>query len=141
MAAGLLIVGLGALADLGVVSIRAGLLTRTMTYTATLASQKVEELRAGSGLVPSPSGTLLANTAGYVDHLDGLGRVVGVSSQPPRDASFTRRWSVEPWPGDPGRLLVLRVVAMSRADATADSAVAVRLGSAGLVTLVALGPR
>ena len=96
VAAGLLIVGLVALAELGALSIRASLLTRTTTYTATLASQKLEELRAADGLVPSPPGTLQSNLAGYVDHLDETGRVLGDDAQSPGSAVFTRRWSVEP---------------------------------------------
>jgi type II secretory pathway pseudopilin PulG len=100
VAACLLAVGLMALAELAVRSLRASVVAGTTTYAALLAGDKVERLR-GEVLVPSPPGTLDRSVPGYVDHLDRAGRVVGVGATPPGAAAFTRRWAVVPLPGSP----------------------------------------
>ena len=101
VAAGLLAVGLVALADLGARSLRAGVVAGATTYASLLAGDKVEALRAAT-LAPSPPGTLDRNVAGYVDHLDRAGRVVGAGVDPPGATAFTRRWDVAALPGAPG---------------------------------------
>lgn len=93
---------------------------RVQTATVALAIQKMEQLRAltwgldaagvglrvtdsttdlsvepptgaGSGLSPSPPGTLDSNIAGFVDYLDKNGRWVGTGASPPGQAVFIRR--------------------------------------------------
>jgi hypothetical protein len=115
---------------------------RNQTSTSTLAEQKMEQLRAltwgfdtegqnlpvsdtttdlsqspptnsGGGLNPSPAGTLDANTAGYVDYLDGRGAWVGTGTTPPAAAVFIRRWSIRPLPTNPNNTLVMQVLVTS----------------------------
>jgi prepilin-type N-terminal cleavage/methylation domain-containing protein len=115
---------------------------RYQTSTATLAEQKLEQLRAltwgfdksgqnlpvsdtttnlspaiptadGQGLNPSPAGSLEANTAGYVDYLDNAGAWVGTGATPPGNAVFIRRWSIQPLPTNPNNTLILQVLVTS----------------------------
>ena len=126
-------------AQLFAVSMRATHAARNQTSTTVLASQKLEQLRSltwgfddagtglpvsdtttdlsqdppingGSGMNPSPAGTLGSNVAGYVDYLDGRGRWVGTGPNPPATAVFIRRWSIEPLPTNPNNTLVLQVL-------------------------------
>ncbi len=126
-------------AQLFAVSIRATHAARNQTSTTVLAAQKLEQLRSltwgfdeagtglpvtdsttdlsqdpptnsGTGLNPSPAGTLSANVAGYVDYLDGRGQWVGSGANPPGTAVFIRRWSIEPLPTNPNNTLVLQVL-------------------------------
>lgn len=126
-------------AQLFAVSIRATHAARSQTSTTVLATQKLEQLRAltwgfddagtglpvsdtttdlsqdpptngGSGLNPSPAGTLSSNVAGYVDYLSGRGQWVGTGPNPPATAVFIRRWSIEPLPTNPNNTLVLQVL-------------------------------
>jgi hypothetical protein len=64
----------------------------------------------GGGLNPSPTGTLNANTPGYVDYLDKRGQWVGNGAVPPPTAVYIRRWSVEPLPTNPNNTLILQVL-------------------------------
>jgi hypothetical protein len=101
---------------------------RIITQATFLASQKLEQLRAlawaydafaqpvtdtstdtalapersagGTGLSPSPSGTLLQDTVGYCDLVDATGRVVGACTGTRAGAAFVRRWAIEPVTGD-----------------------------------------
>jgi len=126
-------------AQLFAVSIRATQAARYQTSTTVLASQKLEQLRSltwgfdeagtglpvsdtttnlgqdpptgnGSGLNPSPPGTLNQNIAGYVDYLDARGRWVGTGVTPPATATYIRRWSIEPLPTNPNNTLILQVL-------------------------------
>jgi prepilin-type N-terminal cleavage/methylation domain-containing protein len=112
---------------------------RVQTTATVLAAQKMEQLRAlawrfadsgmllpvsdgvtdlshdpmgsgGAGLSSSPGGTLLTNTAGYVDYLDKHGAWAGNGGSPPAAAVFIRRWNVAPLPWSPSDALVLRVL-------------------------------
>lgn len=111
---------------------------RVQTATVALAIQKMEQLRAltwgfdaagvgrvtdsttdlsvepstgsGSGLSPSPPGTLDSNIAGFVDYLDKNGRWVGTGASPPGQAVFIRRWSVDALAGAPDDTLLLQVL-------------------------------
>ena len=65
----------------------------------------------GSGLLPSPSGTLKANTAQYVDFLGADGVWLGTGTAPPDGTVYVRRWSVQPLPTSPNDTLVLQVMA------------------------------
>ena len=94
----LLVVGLMALAELAVYSLRADAVAGTMTYAALLAGDKVEGLRTVA-LGPSPPGTLDGDVPGYVEHLDGTGRVVGADARTPVGAVYTRRWEITALPG------------------------------------------
>ena len=117
---------------------------RTHTIAVTLAEQKLEQLRSldwtidatgasisdestdvsvdppgpgGTGLQPTPAGTLAVNTPGYVDYVDAAGGWRGNSPDPPRGAAFVRRWSIEPLPFDAVDTLVITVLVTSVADA------------------------
>lgn len=112
---------------------------RLQTTATVLAAQKMEQLRAltwrfddsgvlvpvsdgvtdlsqdpmaagGSGLSSSAGGTLLANTAGFVDYLDKHGAWAGNGGSPPSAAVFIRRWNVARLPWSPSDSLVLRVL-------------------------------
>ncbi len=64
----------------------------------------------GSGLNPSPSGTLDQNAAGYCDYLDVNGKWIGNGTSPPEGTVYIRRWSVEPLPTNPNNTLILQVL-------------------------------
>jgi type II secretory pathway pseudopilin PulG len=134
LASTLVTVAVAGLVPLVVLSTRANRDAHTSTFTAVLAQQKLEQLRTlawnvdaagvpvsdtttdltnmpersatGVGLSPSPPGALDANTPGYVDFLDASGRVL---SDPQLVPAFTRRWSIEPLPSNPGSTLVIQV--------------------------------
>jgi hypothetical protein len=71
----------------------------------------------GPGLRPSPAGTLVSDVTGYVDYLDDHGLWVGAGTDPPVDAVFTRRWSIELLPDSPLDTLVLRVLVVRTSSA------------------------
>jgi len=126
-------------AQLFTVATQANLGAKGQTSTAILAAQKMEQLRgltwgfddtglglplsdtssdltqdpptnSGSGLNPSPSGTLQNNTPGFVDYLDQYGAWVGSGTTPPPGAYYIRRWSIEPLPTNPNNTLILQVM-------------------------------
>ena len=128
------IVALGQLFAMSTMSNRAA---RASTSTMMLAQQKMEQLRglswgfdvlglplsdsttdlttspsgnSGSGLSPSPAGTLTQNTVGFVDYLDQFGNWVGNGGSPPANAVFIRRWSIEPLPTNPNNTLIFQVL-------------------------------
>ena len=94
-------VAVASLAQLFIVSARAGRIAHTTSTTMLLAQQKMEELQADlPGSIPSPSGALFANTPGYFEYIDRFGvSVGGASFTPPADAIYVRRWAVEPLEG------------------------------------------
>jgi len=63
----------------------------------------------GTGLNPSPGGTLTANTPPYVDYLDAGGQWVGNGTVPPAGAFYVRRWSITPLPTNPNNTLIFQV--------------------------------
>jgi hypothetical protein len=77
-------------------------LSRDTTITATLAAQKVEQLLSSD----------LSDASTFVDHIDRWGHVLGTGESPPRDAVYTRRWSIEPLSGN----VVTIQVRVGRAD-------------------------
>ncbi len=126
-------------AQLFAVATAANLGAKGQTSTAILAAQKMEQLRgltwgfddtglglpltdtttdlsqdpptnAGTGLNPSPGGTMQSNTAGFVDYLDQYGNWVGSGSTPPPTATYIRRWSIEPLPTNPNNTLIFQVM-------------------------------
>lgn len=126
-------------ATLFALSIKATHAARNQTSTATLAAQKMEQLRSltwgfddsgqnlpvsdtttnlaktppdgtGEGLNPSPTDTLETNVVGYVDYLDNRGNWVGTGTTPPAAAVYIRRWKIEPLPTNPNNTIVLQVL-------------------------------
>jgi prepilin-type N-terminal cleavage/methylation domain-containing protein len=140
----LMATALTTLAQLFALSSRSNMGARNTTYTATLAQQKLEELRAltwgfdtqglpisdtstdtsvspetlagGTGLAPSPAGSLANNTGGYVDYVDQFGKKLGGGANPPANTVYVRRWSVEPLPSNPNNTLVLQVLVFRNTD-------------------------
>jgi type II secretory pathway pseudopilin PulG len=72
----------------------------------------------GSGLQPSPRGSLDVNTPGFMDYLGSDGRWRGTGARAPAGAAFVRRWSIVPLAADPADTLVLSVVVVPLADAS-----------------------
>jgi hypothetical protein len=65
---------------------------------------------SGTGLAPSPAGSLEANVDGFVDYLDGGLIVVGSGTVPPAGTEFVRRWAITPLAADPDHTRVLQVL-------------------------------
>jgi prepilin-type N-terminal cleavage/methylation domain-containing protein len=165
VATGIVATTLMTLAQLFAVAVRANIDSRTTTYTAVLAEQKLEELRAlvwgfdtlgvqvsdtftntavdppapdgGTGLTPSPASALQRDTDGYVDYQDQFGRTDGGGSNRPAGAVYTRRWSITPLPTDPANTLVLQVLVIRPAGRrSANSGAVARLpAEARLITV------
>jgi prepilin-type N-terminal cleavage/methylation domain-containing protein len=120
-------------------STRVNLVARGQTSATALAEQKLEQLRGltwgfdiegqglplsdtttnlavspptatGFGLNPSPTDSLEQNTAGYVDYLDLNGTWVGTGGTPPGNATYIRRWSIQPLPTNPNNTIILQVL-------------------------------
>ena len=161
----LLALALVSLAQLFALSTRSNIGARDTTFTAVLAQQKLEELRAltwgydtlglplsdistntavspetatgGTGLAPSPPGSLGTNTNGYVDYVDRFGAKLGGGTSPPSNTVYVRRWSVEPLPANPNNTLILQVLVFRNRDrgAANDGAGTVMPQEARLVTV------
>ena len=156
MAAGILATALIALAQLFVVALMANTSARSTTYAAVLAEQKIEELRAltwgfdssglpltdttsdtasalddavgGTGLTPSPETALQENTNGYVDYVDMFGNKLGGGQNPPDNAIYARRWSIEPLPTNQNNTIIIQVlVTRHRWRGAADEGAVLRL--------------
>ena len=138
VATAITLTGVIAMAQLFMISTMNNTSSRSDTFSTVLAEQKLEQLRAlaygfdmsglpvtdnesdtsvsppaasgGTGLSPSPQTSLQENTAGFVDHLDMHGAVVGNDVAPPGTAVYTRRWSIEPLPTNPNNTVVLQVL-------------------------------
>ena len=129
VAVSLAVLAIAGIAQLPLIAAAATRSARMQSTATALATQKLEQLRvltwtfdaadqpvsdattdlsanppaaAGSGLRPSPPGTLDRDVAGYVDYLDAAGRWVGAGAQAPAGAVYRRRWSVAPLPGSAG---------------------------------------
>ena len=130
-------------AQLMVISVRANQNAQKSTYAATLAQQKMEQLRGllwgfddiglpvqdyttnlavapaannGVGLQASPDNALASNVAGYVDYVDRFGNTLGGGPYPLAGTVYVRRWSVEPLPTNPNNTLILQVLVFSLRD-------------------------
>ena len=69
----------------------------------------------------SPSGSLGANTDGWVDYINPNGCVLSGGGSPPQGTMYIRRWSVEPLPTNPNNTLILQVLVTRRVNrGTAD---------------------
>ena len=162
VATGLLAGALAALGQMFAISVANNITARSGSYATVLAGQKMEQLRAltwgfdplgtpiadlttdtaasletptgGTGLSPSPGGTLTSNMAGYVDYIDQSGRMLGGGETMPAAAVYIRRWSIEPLPANPGTL-VLQVMVTKRADRGSIGAETRLPDEARLVTL------
>jgi type II secretory pathway pseudopilin PulG len=138
VAALLLIVAAAGAAQLTVIAAESCRAARARTMTVSLAAQKMEQLRSllwaqdagggarsdtstdasrdpfasgGTGLSPTPPGTLDANVSGYVDFVDAAGRWIGAGPDPPAGAVYVRRWAVLRLDADPLDTLALVVLA------------------------------
>lgn len=140
----LLATALVTLAQLFALSTKSNMGAKNTTFSAVLAQQKLEELRAltwgfdtqglpisdvstdtavspetpagGTGLSPSPSGSLGANTNGYVDYIGQFGNKLGGGTTPPAGTAYVRRWSVEPLPSNPNNTVILQVLVFRNRD-------------------------
>ena len=139
----LLATGLVATAQMFVLATRGNITAQRSTYTATLAQEKMEQLRGlawgfdsvglpiqdyttniavepptnnGVGLQPSPDNALSDNVAGYVDYVDRAGNTLGGGPFPPLNTMYVRRWSVEPLPTNPNNTLIFQVVVFALGD-------------------------
>jgi len=74
---------------------------------------------SGSGLQPSPSGSLDRNTPGFVDFVGRDGQWRGRGSVPVPGTAFVRRWSISAHPRDPADTLILTVVVLPVAEVSA----------------------
>jgi type II secretory pathway pseudopilin PulG len=138
VATGILATSVVALAQMFAISVKNNRNARTGSYATTLAEQKMEQLRGltygfdsiglpltdsttdttqptetpngGTGLTPSPAGTLLGNVNGYVDYIDQFGNILGGGQAVLQKAVYIRRWSIDPLPTNPNDTLVIQVV-------------------------------
>lgn len=142
VAAAIVATGTSVLAALFILAIEVNRTARAATFATVLAQQKMEQLRgltwgydvlggpasdlttdisvvpftaAGPGLSPSPPDTLLRNTAGYVDFVDGAGNWIGTGTSVPGGAVYVRRWAIDPLPSSPNSTLILQVLVTRRA--------------------------
>lgn len=140
-----------------------------LTYATVLAEQKVEQLRGlswgfdaaglsisdthtntaapvetptgGTGLLPSPAGTLNRNTEGWVDYVDRFGNVLGGGPSPLPKTAYIRRWSIEPLASDRDNTIVIHVLVTTRVDSGTADAAGSRLGRLDEVRLVSVKTR
>lgn len=74
---------------------------------------------SGSGLRPSPSGSLDRNIPGFVDFVGQDGHWRGRGAAPVPGTAFVRRWAIAAHPGDPADTLILTVAVLPVADLAA----------------------
>jgi type II secretory pathway pseudopilin PulG len=139
----LLVTGVIGTAQMFIIATRGNMAAQRGTYTATLAQEKMEQLRSlawgfdpvglpisdyttnvavdppvngGVGLSASPANALSANVDGYVDYIDRRGRSLGGGATVPPNTIYVRRWSVEPLPSNPNNTLILQVLTFAVGD-------------------------
>jgi prepilin-type N-terminal cleavage/methylation domain-containing protein len=137
IAVALLAGGVLATAQMFILATKGNAVAMQATYTATLAQEKMEQLRGlrwgfdlvglpvqdyttdisvdpptggGVGLSPSPDNSLSSNVAGYVDFIGRDGSSLGGGPTVPDGTVYVRRWSVEPLPTNPNNTLILQVL-------------------------------
>jgi prepilin-type N-terminal cleavage/methylation domain-containing protein len=93
---------LSGIAHLFLLTGRATLASRDMSYASVLASQKLNELATSDlvSMAPTSPDAWMRSTTGHVEYLDSAGGVLSAGGAPPGDALFIRRWSVTPLAGD-----------------------------------------
>ncbi|MEW6320922.1 MAG: hypothetical protein AB1635_07525 [Acidobacteriota bacterium] len=137
VATGIMLTGLIAAAQLFTIAMSSNMASKTQTFAAVLAHEKMEQLRSltwgfdnvglpvsdytsnitvdpptatgGLGLTPSPANSLTENVDGYVDYVDADGVTLGGGVNPEAGTAYVRRWSVEPLPTNPNNTLILQV--------------------------------
>jgi type II secretory pathway pseudopilin PulG len=142
IASGLMAGALAALGQMFAISVANNRSARAASYATVLAQQKMEQLRAltwgfdvldlpitdttsntaapvetptgGTGLGPSPAGTLTSNTGGWVDYVDQSGNALGGGTALPPGAVYIRRWAVHPLPSNPADTIVIHVFVTTR---------------------------
>jgi hypothetical protein len=142
IATGLMAGALASLGQMFAISVANNRSARAGSYATVLAQQKMEQLRGltwgvdslgrpvsdttsdttspveaptgGTGLSPSPAGTLTANSNGWVDYVDQSGNVLGGGTVLPAGAVYIRRWAIEPLPSNPADTIVIRVLVTTR---------------------------
>ena len=127
IAAALVASTLVGLAHLVAVGAQRSIATRYSAGALTSANSKLEELRAApwtyapdgsrissSALSTSPADSLLQDTAGYVDYLDGFGETVPIAGGEVAP-EFVRRWSIAPLAVGDLDTITLRVCVFSSA--------------------------
>lgn len=137
VATAILATSLVSLAELFVVATKANAVAKNGGMTMILAQQKMEQLRGltwgfdsvglplsdtttdtarvpdtagGTGLLPSPTNSLWANTDGYVDYITATGQSLGGGSNVPTGTAYIRRWSIDPLPTNPNNTLIIQVL-------------------------------
>ena len=139
VATGLLATAIVSLAQIFAISTRTNLGSHNSTFAAVLAQQKLEELRSlswgfdrqglplsdtttdttvtpetangGTGLSPSADTAMQSNTTGWVDYVDAYGnKLCCTGTNPPQNATYTRRWMISPLPTNPNNTLVIQVL-------------------------------
>ncbi len=138
VASGILAGALVTLAQLFATSVATNRAAQASTYTAILAAQKMEQLRAlswgfdntgvpvtdvstdasavvdgasgGTGLLPSPADAMTKNVPGWVDYADQFGNALGTGPMPPPSTVYIRRWAIEPLPNDAANTLIFHVL-------------------------------
>ena len=90
--------------------------TRFSDVTTNLGIEPADA--SGTGLQPTPGGTLTRNVPDYADFVDGNGRPHHGGTTPPAGAAFVRRWSIASSVLDPDDTLVITVLVVPRAAAT-----------------------
>ena len=157
-------------AQLLVIATRANTNAQRQTFTATLAQEKMEQLRGlswgfdemglpvsdftsnltvdppvangGVGLQPSPGDALATNMAGYFDFLDRNGALIPIGgTEPPANTAFVRRWSVEPLPTNPNNTLILQVLVFNVRDRLNNGTGAVLTGVRDEARLISVKTR
>ena len=89
---------------------------RFSDFTADVAADPAAE--GGTGLQPTPGGTLTRNVSGYADFVGAHGHSHPAGTSPPAGAVFVRRWAIAPYALDPADTVIITVVVLPLAAAT-----------------------
>ena len=109
VAAALLAVGIGSLAQLVMAASRTQRVAGEITLAALLAADRVEAI--ASLITPPVGGAVERNVDGFCEKFDAGGRLLGACTGSGTGAAFTCRWSITAPADVPGLLLVhVRVV-------------------------------
>jgi prepilin-type N-terminal cleavage/methylation domain-containing protein len=155
IATAILLTAIGTLIELLTMSAHAARASQQIARASALANARLEQLQSltwtvrpdggmlsdlttdlsqampapgGSGLAPSPAGTLDANVPGFVDFLDAAGRWLGAGDRAPPRTMYVRRWAIMA-PAEEGAdtdIRILQVVVLVGAVRVSASGVRVR---------------